>query len=201
MRDIEFPRYVTLQNAVPHDVCDKIIQIGEQNGTQVATIGGNHMFDAKKRITDVSFIQDSWINGMLKYHMDDANVFANWNIDILPFARPSQYTVYNEAGHYSWHVDSESPSPEEYIKENKTFIQRKISIVLHLSDADYEGGDFQLHTGQYDTDGKIIHENIDVLKNKGTIIIFPSNIPHRVSPVTNGVRKSLVQWAWGPIWR
>ena len=33
---------------------------------------------------------------------------------------------------------------------------------------------------------------------QGTIIIFPSMLPHRVTPVTKGVRYSLVQWFSGP---
>ena len=33
---------------------------------------------------------------------------------------------------------------------------------------------------------------------KGSIVIFPSYIWHRVSPVTKGTRLSLVQWNLGP---
>ena len=33
---------------------------------------------------------------------------------------------------------------------------------------------------------------------QGTIIIFPSMLQHRVTPVTNGTRYSLVQWFSGP---
>ena len=39
------------------------------------------------------------------------------------------------------------------------------------------------------------------LRQKGTIIIFPSFIRHRVTPVTKGVRKSLVVWVDGPRFR
>ena len=33
---------------------------------------------------------------------------------------------------------------------------------------------------------------------KGTVIVFPSAILHRVTPVTKGARYSLVQWYNGP---
>ena len=33
---------------------------------------------------------------------------------------------------------------------------------------------------------------------KGTMIVFPSYMWHRVRPVTSGVRKSLVLWIQGP---
>ena len=35
-------------------------------------------------------------------------------------------------------------------------------------------------------------------KNKGTIIVFPSMLLHKVTPVTKGIRHSLVQWFSGP---
>ena len=36
------------------------------------------------------------------------------------------------------------------------------------------------------------------IKNKGTIIVFPSVLLHTVTPVTKGTRHSLVQWFSGP---
>ena len=35
------------------------------------------------------------------------------------------------------------------------------------------------------------------MKNKGSIIVFPSFIFHRVTPVTKGIRYSLVNWNVG----
>ena len=58
-----------------------------------------------------------------------------------------------------------------------------------LSDSsEFEGGSFQMQTG--DTP-------YDVELKKGDIVIFPSYKLHRVSPVTKGVRHSLVAWAHG----
>ena len=63
---------------------------------------------------------------------------------------------------------------------------RKISMSLVLSDPDeYEGGQLEIW-------GK----SIDVYK-KGSIIFFPSWMPHRVTPVTKGTRYSLVMWFIG----
>jgi PKHD-type hydroxylase len=39
------------------------------------------------------------------------------------------------------------------------------------------------------------------LMKKGTVIAFPSFIPHRVTELTSGVRKSLVGWIEGPKFR
>ena len=43
------------------------------------------------------------------------------------------------------------------------------------------------------------HNNLIVApKSKGTMIVFDSRIPHRVTPVTSGQRISLVTWMLGP---
>jgi PKHD-type hydroxylase len=34
-------------------------------------------------------------------------------------------------------------------------------------------------------------------KEKGTVLIFPSFLMHRVTPVTKGTRKALVFWTGG----
>ena len=91
-----------------------------------------------------------------------------------------QYTVYNseDQGYYDWHLDM-GPG-----KAN-----RKLSLVCQLSDpAEYEGGELQINTGKI-----IVPE-----KDKGTVIIFPSYLLHRVTPVTKGIRRSLVLWIEGP---
>ena len=67
---------------------------------------------------------------------------------------------------------------------------RKISIVVQLSDPlEYEGGELQISDGG---------TNRVCEKTKGTIIIFPSYLLHRVTPVTKGTRRSLVLWVTGP---
>jgi PKHD-type hydroxylase len=72
---------------------------------------------------------------------------------------------------------------------------RKLSITIQLSDSDdYEGGNFILDRQYQQPDSKD-------LRTKGTILVFPSPIKHKVTPVTKGIRKSLVAWVEGPKWR
>ncbi|MDA8015328.1 MAG: 2OG-Fe(II) oxygenase, partial [Gammaproteobacteria bacterium] len=67
--------------------------------------------------------------------------------------------------------------------------------VVQLSDADeYEGGDFQMHYVK-------AHPPADIIRKRGTVLIFPSLLLHRVTPVTSGVRYSLVGWYVGPSWK
>ena len=61
-------------------------------------------------------------------------------------------------------------------------------------EVDFEGGDFQINSGQ-EKDAE------SVKMKKGDIIVFPSFMLHRVKPVTKGVRKSIVIWVMGPKFR
>lgn len=97
-----------------------------------------------------------------------------------------QFAVYDgsEQGHFDWHQD--------YGRDNANPGQapRKLTISLQLSDgAQYEGCELQVRAGN----------QIDIApKKRGTLIAFPAYALHRVTPVTAGVRKSLVIWAEGP---
>ena len=58
---------------------------------------------------------------------------------------------------------------------------------------DYEGGDFEFRDGK----------NVDLFnaKERGTIIVFPSLLYHRITPLTKGNRYSIVGWVVGPRWK
>ena len=70
-------------------------------------------------------------------------------------------------------------------------------MTIQLSDSDeYEGGDFE-----FDNDILANPPDKNILREKGRVLIFPSFLPHKVNPVTKGIRKSLVTWIEGPAWR
>ena len=103
-----------------------------------------------------------------------------YQFKLTEIAEHIQYTVYNsdDQGYYDWHLDM-GPGKAS----------RKLSLVFQLSDpTEYEGGDLQINTGQIMT----------LEKEKGTVLIFPSYLLHRVTPVTKGTRRSLVLWIEGP---
>ena len=66
--------------------------------------------------------------------------------------------------------------------------EKKLSFSLILNE-NYEGGELEF---------KDSNENISLNLNKGDMVIFPSTLLHRVKPVTNKIRKSLVGWMIGP---
>ena len=66
----------------------------------------------------------------------------------------------------------------------------KMSCVIFLND-EFEGGEFEIHTSE---------KQVIELK-KRDIILFHADTPHRVKPITSGVRHSLVGWVQGPAYK
>ena len=96
-----------------------------------------------------------------------------------------QIAKYGKGDFYDYHMDSN-------IYDNSS--QRKLSITVQLSDSiDYVGGDFEFSKDIGKLDQKKLRE-------KGTILVFPSFLYHRVTKVTKGERFSLVGWYEGADW-
>jgi len=94
------------------------------------------------------------------------------------------YNVYTDNGdEYGWHRDM-------YINQN---IDIKLTAILNLSLTEYEGGNLEI----YNSDIIEIKE----FRKPGSLVVFPSFIPHRVTPVTSGKRISLSRWVLGPSWQ
>lgn len=161
----------------------KIIEIGDkypkQPGTTVGT-DGDHVSDY--RLSEISWLDENnetgWLYQKLAEYAKTANE-AMWNFDIWGFGDSLQYTKYfGNGGHYDWHVDL-----------GPGISNRKLSCVLQLSTPEeYEGGELQMNPG-----GNII----SVPKGLGTLCFFPSFLLHRVTPLSSGVRTSLVTWFCG----
>lgn len=105
------------------------------------------------------------------------NLFYTYNSTFL------NYSIYNskDKADYDWHRDiSKSP-----------MYDTKLTLLINLSDESYEGGQFQIQTGNEP-------ETINSYSNPGDALMFKSHILHRVLPVTSGVRKSLALFLTGP---
>jgi PKHD-type hydroxylase len=110
-----------------------------------------------------------------------------FNFDISVLHEKLQFTEYDSSyqGHYDWHFD---------VGGSPVHCGRKLSVSVQLSDPSaYEGGELQF---SLDAGRTVVAE-----KGKGTMIIFPSYLQHRVTPVTKGTRYSLVTWITGPPFR
>lgn len=141
--------------------------------------------DPTIRVTDVMF-QDPMqpIGCIARTYMEVANQAAGWNF-ALSGQEDTQFARYKSSnlGHYDWHMDAAMP---------KNGVQRKLSCVILLSDpTEFEGGVLQF---------KGLEDEI-LLCKQGSIIVFPSFVEHKVTPVTKGVRHTAVAWANGPSFR
>ena len=111
------------------------------------------------------------------------------SVPIIFLLSSLQYTIYNEGDFYNWHTD-------HHLKPYKNNTVRKLSFTLCLND-EYEGGDFEICDPHPEPD---LSTTTTFKFKKGTMIVFPSHIWHRVKPVTKGIRKSLVGWVVGNQW-
>jgi PKHD-type hydroxylase len=151
---------------------------------KATTIGG--IVDA--RSSRVRWIPQNEQWQWLYRKLMDMAIEANnvlWNFDLISVDENIQYTEYHasEKGHYGWHQD--------FGPDNMCL--RKVSLTVQLSDpSEYEGGDLEITKGgMSDESGYKMH------RGKGTVVIFPSYMMHRVTPVTRGIRRSFVLWVGG----
>lgn len=179
--------FVTWDDGFTNEDIASIHLAAESRSLQEAVVGGGDVKD-DIRISKVTWLnndQDTdWLYDKLSYIASQLNG-QFYRFDLFGFQEDMQYTVYDgeREGHYTWHTDSGV----------KTGSVRKLTLVIQLSDpSEYEGGDLELLTGV---------EPMKVDKKKGLVVAFPSYVMHRVTPVTSGVRKTLVVWITGPSFR
>lgn len=176
--------YYKIHNALPDIVIDRLISKIQEDKLSAAMVGtGDGVKDLIKRRSQVYWIPKTkeyieLYTEILKAAVACNAEFYQFKLSGLP--EKIQYTVYteNDKGHYDWHIDM---GPME--------VNRKLSVVVQLSDpSEYEGGDLEINNGKI----------VQVEKEKGTMILFPSYMLHRVTPVTKGTRRTLVAWINGP---
>jgi len=154
--------------------------------------------DKKERISDIVWTQEQWIYNTIWPYMEGANERAGWKYDIR-FAESMQITRYKKGGFYYFHKDGPGDHLSAYDEPDNEFKHghvRKLSMTVLLND-NYEGGEFQF--AEYKQEKcKIITPEFNKI---GSIVVFPSDMEHRVAPVTKGIRHSLVTWFLGPPFR
>ena len=142
----------------------------------------NPVIDPKMRRTDIVWQSHMQPLGCIaRAYIDMANQAAGWGY-ALSNQETTQIGRYKatDEGFYDWHEDASPP---------RDGMQRKLSVSILLSDpSEFEGGELQFKG----------MEDRKILTKQGSIVVFPSFIEHRVTPVTKGVRYSSVTWVQGP---
>jgi len=185
---VEVHPYVFKDGIFDEDEIPKLIHECDQLDQQEGALGipsKDAVVNEDIRISQVAWVSlDSWIADRLVYWARILNG-QFYRYDIWGMAENVQYTTYysNNKSHYNWHMDcGQLDDPP-----------RKLSMVVLLSYPDeFKGGDLELMTSR---------DPIALEKVRGRVYMFPSYTLHRVTPVTKGVRKSLVVWMTGPQFR
>lgn len=181
--NVDHYNYYYFDNAFTEDELTRIHNIAESYPKLPATTVGDDVTNVSEhRKSTVIWLPDEQKNLWLYNKISELAHTANtnmWNYEIWGYNDHLQYTIYEgNGGHYDWHADL-----------GPTISNRKLSCVIQLSDPnDYEGGELELNSGAGIT---------KIGKMKGRIVFFSSFVLHRVTPVTEGTRISLVTWLSG----
>lgn len=166
-----------VENAFTADECKSIIAIGAKRPREDARV---QSYGNTARVGHVAWVDPGpdtiWVYQRLATIVQWVN--QAFQFDLLGFADALQYTVYGMGHKFDWHVDIGAGQASN----------RKLSITVQLSEeSEYEGGALQF----------ISAPEMAMPRGRGTAILFPAYLAHRVSPVTDGLRSSLVGWAAG----
>lgn len=179
----ECSQYIYFENLFSDEECEKIVGFHKELPESIGKVGSlNNGFIPEKRRSKIHWINweqsTDWIFAKMAPSIFKGNHHW-WNFHLSAMSEPLQLTHYSDKdkGHYDWHEDSALGG---------VLSTRKLSCVILLND-NFEGGDFEL-----------VHSGAVPELKKGTMVVFPSFILHRVTPVTRGERWSLVSWVSGP---
>jgi PKHD-type hydroxylase len=204
--------YYYFEKALPNRFCEDLKKFAKDKEEQLAVTGllgqGRDLKKnplnkkeinllKKKRNSKIVWMDDRWIYEEIMPFVHEANKKAGWNFN-FDWAETCQFTKYGKNQYYDWHCDSfEIP----YNQPNNINLHgkiRKLSVTCSLSDpSEYKGGELEFNFNNPEkTKKQNIRKCLEILP-KGSLVVFPSFVWHRVCPVTKGTRYSLVIWNLG----
>ena len=180
---------VFFQDVIPHKLVDLMVEEIEKLDKDKAFVDAKTgaldkaVLDSKTRNSKITWWYEShWVSSIFAHYIGIANK-QQWEYDLNTILGVQVAKYEAPDGHYRWHSDYGTSQNSDYT--------RKLSASLLVTDpSEYEGGDLEF----IDYHGN----NVFAPKTKGSIIVFDSRVPHRVTPVTKGLRYSLVTWIYGP---
>ena len=214
--------YYYFKSVLSPKLCDDIINYGKQHTAQMAITGGvneedgNYKADGKlkkkvinniqkKRKSDIVWMNDKWIYNEIQPLIHEANREAGWNFE-WDHSESCQFTKYGVGQYYGWHCDSwDEPYKRDKLEDGTYPVDhgkiRKLSVTVSLNDPDeYDGGNLEFdfrNQIDWERNKKKAIKSCTEIRPRGSIIVFPSFVWHRVAPVTRGTRYSLVIWNLG----
>lgn len=192
--DMSFPGFACINSEnMPElmftkDECDRIINSFKDAYPGPARVGSaGSGIRREMRSANVFSINNapefSWVWDKIARIISVANE-KHFDYDIAGISHALQLIHYDSQeivpGHYDWHVDAGPGS---------TTAHRKISLTVQLSNPEtYKGCDLEVfdHNGQ-----------VTAPREQGCVNLFPSYMPHKVTPIEQGERYALVIWVHG----
>ena len=189
---IKTPAYVRVSSKWFKENADEIINNFNEKTKPGTTLTGNQ--NARKSgvlLWDIWKINLTDLQKVIIYRLKEIFIEENkkYKFDLDYSSINVQYTKYQEGGYYAWHTDDDVNDTHK-LHQNV----RKLSITAALNVGSYEGGDLQL----------VINRQKDPRTMSiefGDVVVFPSFTLHQITPITKGIRHSLVSWVSGPQWR
>ncbi len=182
---------IAWQGLFNNDELNALVRLGDSLVLEKAELSGGGAGYENIRSTKVAWVPRQAGTEPLYQRLENVVLELNaryFRFDLSGLAM-FQYAVYGgpEGGHFDWHKDY-GRDPADPDQE-----PRKLTLSLQLSDgADYDGCDLQVRAG---------HQIDTAPRTRGTLVAFPANVLHQVTPIRSGIRRSLVAWAVGPEFR
>lgn len=178
------PSWMKFKEVLQADWCDKVEEAVKEISAEDGLIAGNRKDETIRKSThkwiDIHANQD--IAYPVKSLMEQANSAEfGFHATLL---HELQYTVYKRGDFYSTHMDMfPIKSPDDPV------FDRKLGCTVMLSDPKSFSG------------GELVIMGEEIPLERGSVVVFPSFVPHEVKPVKRGVRKVLVSWLEGTPWQ
>ena len=202
--------YWYFQSVVPSRICDEIVKYSKSIQDQMAVTGGfgrsqgdrplsqQQVKDLKKkRDSDIVWLNERWIYKEIQPYVHQANANAGWNFQ-WDYSESMQFTQYKKGQYYDWHCDGWDKPYQRKEGDPSLGKVRKLSVTVSLSDEkDYKGGELEFDFRNLDPDKKRNVKKCKEILPKGSLVVFPADLWHRVCPVKKGIRHSLVMWSLG----
>jgi predicted 2-oxoglutarate/Fe(II)-dependent dioxygenase YbiX len=178
------------KNFLDLNICKKTVD--EMNNIQFQEHRfGNPSKKTLQKLSDNQELSVSWSYVSTKMQIEskiydailDYQKFISPNIKVFSGFQgysPIRFNKYSENKKMAFHID--------HIHSLFDGVRKGIPIlsVLGALNENYEGGEF------------VIFDDYKIKFNTGDLLIFPSIFlyPHRVEPVTKGVRYTYISWVW-----
>lgn len=180
----------------PPEVCQQVIRAFDDYEFQPAGVersdGATEVASAARAASQLFIDPEHWVGSLVTNFAHIANL--TWRREVSGLGTLS-IIRYDEGGHFRWHIDDVAYRARTY-PGLPGVLDRKISVSVNLSPADdYEGGDLEFRNGL-----GLPAQGPDI-RPQGSVVVFPSNVGHRVTAVTRGTRYALVAWLVGPALR